>query len=111
MRDGLESEGPAEPDPARGARPAVGGVAAALLPGALGTSRIPPTAVIRFRGVAAIRSKAVPPAPGPLSGGANRAPADPAISKPSRFTGPGREPPGMPQSVKSKAQVDDLRIP
>ena len=43
--------------------------------------------------------------------GANRAPADPAISKPCRFTGPGREPPGMPQSVKSKPQVDDLRIP
>ena len=34
MRDGLESEGPAEPDPARGARPAGGGHAAALLPGA-----------------------------------------------------------------------------
>ena len=43
--------------------------------------------------------------------GANRAPADPAISKPCRFTGPGREPPSMPQSVKSKPQVDDLRIP
>ena len=28
--------------------------------------------------------------------GANRAPADPAISKPCRFTGPGREPPSMP---------------
>ena len=43
--------------------------------------------------------------------GANRAPADPAISKPCRFTGPGREPPSMPQSVKSKPQVDDLCIP
>ena len=28
--------------------------------------------------------------------GANRAPAHPAISKPCRFTGPGREPPSMP---------------
>ena len=28
--------------------------------------------------------------------GANRAPADPAISKLCRFTGPGREPPSMP---------------
>ena len=43
--------------------------------------------------------------------GANRAPADPAISKPCRFTGPGREPPSMPSSVKSKPQVDGLRIP
>ena len=33
MRDGLKNEGPAMPDPARGARPAGGGVAAALLPG------------------------------------------------------------------------------
>ena len=42
--------------------------------------------------------------------GANRTPADPAISKPCRFTGPGRNPPSMPSSVKSKPQVDDLRI-
>ena len=28
--------------------------------------------------------------------GADRAPAHPAISKPCRFTGPGREPPSMP---------------
>ena len=33
MRGGLETEGPAMPDPARGARPAGGGEAAALLPG------------------------------------------------------------------------------
>ena len=33
-RIGLEGEGPAMPDPARGARPAGGGEAAALLPGA-----------------------------------------------------------------------------
>ena len=31
MRDGIESEGPAIPDPARGSRPAGGGVAAALV--------------------------------------------------------------------------------
>lgn len=43
--------------------------------------------------------------------GTNSAPAHPAISKPCRFTGPGREPPSMPQSVKSNPQVDDLRIP
>lgn len=34
MRDGLESEWPAMPDPAPGARPAGAGHAAALLPGA-----------------------------------------------------------------------------
>ena len=33
MRDGPKNEGPAMPDPARGARPAGDGVAAALLPG------------------------------------------------------------------------------
>ena len=43
--------------------------------------------------------------------GANRAPADPAISKPCRFTGPGREPTSMPSSAKLKPQVADLRIP
>ena len=43
--------------------------------------------------------------------GANRAPAHPTIPKPCRFTGPGREPPSMAQSVKSKPQVDDSHIP
>ena len=43
--------------------------------------------------------------------GADRAPADPAISKPCRFTGPGREPTSMPSSAKLKPQVADLRIP
>ena len=62
MRDGPQERG------ARGARPSGGGVAAALLPGALGTSRIPPTPLFASAARAAIRSKAVPPAPGPLSG-------------------------------------------
>ena len=35
MRDGLKNEGPATPDPARGARPAGGGHAAARLVGAI----------------------------------------------------------------------------
>ena len=74
MRDGLESEWPAMPDPARGARPAGGGVAAALLPGALGTSRIPPTAVIRFRSAGRHPLKGRPAGAGPIIG-ANRAPA------------------------------------
>ena len=38
MRDGPESEGPAMPDPARGARLAGGGTAAARLVGALLTA-------------------------------------------------------------------------
>ena len=87
-----------------------GGVAAALLSGALGTSRIPRTAVSRIRGAVRHPPNGCPAGAGPIIG-ANRAPADPAISKPCRFTGLGREPPSMPQSVKSKPQVDDLRIP
>ena len=95
MPDGLEGEGPAMPDPARGARPAGGGVAAALLPGAFGTSRIPRTAVFRFRGAGRHPPNGCPAGAGPVIG-ANRAPARPAIPKPCRFTGPGREPPSMP---------------
>ena len=94
MRDGLESEGATIPDPARGARPEGGGNAAALLPGALGTSRIPRTAVFRFRSEGRHPLKGCPAGAGPIIG-ANRAPARSAISKPCRFTGPGREPPGM----------------
>ena len=84
-----------------------GGVAAALLSGALGTSRVPPTAVFRFRGAGRHPPNGHPAGAGPIIG-TNRAPAHPAISKPCRITGPGREPPSMPQSVKSKPQVDDL---
>ena len=47
---------------------------------------------------------------GPITG-ADRAHAHPAISKPCRFTGPGREPTSMPSSAKLKPQVADLRIP
>ena len=86
--------GAAMPDPARGARPAGGGVAAALLPGALGTSRIPRTAVSRIRGAGRHPPNGRPAGTGPVIG-ANRAPARPAIPKPCRFTGPGREPPSM----------------
>ena len=59
---------PAMPLPARGARPGGGGVAAALLSGALGTSRVPPTAVFRFRDAGHHPPTAILPAPGPLSG-------------------------------------------
>ena len=64
MRDGLESEGPAEPDPARGARPAVGG--------ALGTSRIPPTAVICLRSAGRHPPNGRPAGAGPIIGGQPR---------------------------------------
>ena len=80
--------------PAPGARPGGGGVAAALLSGALGTSRIPRTAVFRFRGPRRHPLKGCPAGAGPIIG-ANRAPARSAISKLCRFTGLGREPPSM----------------
>ena len=98
---------PAMPFSPAGARPAGGGNAAALLSGALGTSRIPRTAVSRIRGAGRHPPNGCPAGAGPVIG-ANRAPARPAISKPCRFTGPGREPPSMAQSVKSKPQVDGL---
>ena len=94
MRDGPKNEGPAMPDPARRARPA-GGNAAALLPGAPGTSRVPASAASRFHGAVRHLPNGHPAGAGPIIG-ANRAPAHPAISKPCRFTGPGREPPSMP---------------
>ena len=71
------------------------GNAAALLPGALGTSRIPPPAVFRFRGAVRHPPNGHPAGSGPIIG-ANRAPARPATPKPCRFTGPGRELPSMP---------------
>ena len=101
---------PAMPFSPAGARPEGGGVAAALLSGALGTSRIPRTAVSRIRGAVRHPPNGCPAGAGPIIG-ANRAPAHPTISKPCRFTGPGREPPSMAQSVKSKPQVDDSHIP
>ena len=84
-----------------------GGVAAARLSGALGTSRVPPPAAFRLHSAIRHPPNGHPAGARPIVG-ANRAPAHPAISKPCRFTGPGREPPGMPQSVKSKPQVDGL---
>ena len=81
--------GPGEAGPARG------GDAAALPSGALGTSRIPPPAVFRFRGAVRHPPNGHPAGDGPIIG-ADRAPARPAIPKPYRFTGPGRELPSMP---------------
>ena len=104
------SRGPRRPIRPAGTRPEGGGVAAALLSGALGTSRIPRTAVSRIRGAVRHPPNGCPAGAGPIIG-ANRAPAHPAISKPCRFTGQGREPPSMAQSVKSKPQVDDSHIP
>ena len=46
---------------------------------------------------------------GPIIG-PDRAFAHPAISKPCRITGPGREPPSTPESVETKPQVEGLRI-
>ena len=107
---GTGREAPRCPFRPRGRAPAGGGVAAALLSGALGTSRIPRTAVSRIRGAVRHPPNGCPAGAGPIIG-ANRAPAHPTISKPCRFTGPGREPPSMAQSVKSKPQVDDSHIP
>ena len=87
-----------------------GGGHAAPPSGALGTSRVPPTAVFRFRGAGRHPPNGHPAGARPIIG-TNRAPAHPAISKPCRFTGPGREPPSMAQSVKSTPQVDDSHIP
>ena len=96
--------------PGRGCGPGDGGVAAPPLSGALVTSRVPPTAAFRFRGAGRHPPNGCPAGARPIVG-ANRAPAHPTISKPCRFTGPGREPPSMAQSVKSKPQVDDSHIP
>ena len=104
------SRGPRRPIRPAGTRPEGGGVAAALLSGALGTSRVPRTAVSRIRGAVRHPPNGCPAGAGPIIG-ANRAPAHPTISKPCRFTGQGREPPSMAQSVKSKPQVDDSHIP
>ena len=110
-RRGNGPRSPAMPDSARGGAPRGRRRGRRpLLSGALGTSRVPPTAVFRFRGAGRHPPNGHPAGAGPIIG-TNRAPARSAISKPCRFTGTGREPPGMPQSVKSKPQVDDLRIP
>ena len=73
-------------------------------------SRVPPLAGFRLHPTGRHPPNDHPAGAGPIIG-ANRAPADPAISKPCRFTGLGWEPPSMPSSVKSKPQVDGLRIP
>ncbi len=81
-------------DGGAGARPAGGGVAAALPSGALGTSRVPSSAVFRFRGAGRHPLNGHPAGAGTVIG-ADRAPAHPAIPKLCRLTGPGRQPPGM----------------
>ena len=91
---GTGREAPRCPYPPAGASPAGGGVAAALLPSALGTSRIPPPAVFRFRGAVRHPPSGHPAGDGPIIG-ADRAPARPAIPKPCRFTGLARELPSM----------------
>ena len=63
--------------------------------GAPRASRVPPLAGFRFRPTGRHPPNDHPAGAGTITG-ANRAPADPAISKPCRFTGPGREPPSMP---------------
>ena len=63
-----------------------------------------------FRGAGRHSLNGHPAGAGPVIG-ADRAPARLATPKLYRFTGPGREPPSMPQLVKTKQQVDDLRIP
>ena len=63
--------------------------------GAPRASRAPPLAGFRFHPTGRHPPNDHPAGAGPIIG-ANRAPADPAISKPCRFTGPGREPPSMP---------------
>ena len=88
-RRGNEPRSPATPLSARG------GNAAALLPSALGTSRIPPPAASRLHSAVRHPPNGHPAGDGPIIG-ADRAPARPAIPKPYRFTGPGRELPSMP---------------
>ena len=92
---GGEDAGRARGRGARDARSGPRGNAAALPFGALGTSRITPPAVFRFRGAALHSPNGHPCGAGPIIG-ANRAPARPAISKPCRFTGLARELPSMP---------------
>ena len=64
--------GPAMPFSPAGTRPAGGGVAAALLSGALGTSRVPRTAVFRFRGAGRHPPNGHPAGAGPIIGGQPR---------------------------------------
>ena len=109
MRDGLESEGPAMPDPARGARPAGGGAAAALPSSAPRTFRDPPSAVFSLQSAARHSRKDYPAAFGPIIG-SGRVSICPATSKPCRITGLGREPASTPELAKTKPQVGGLRI-
>ena len=102
--------GPQAPERARGARPAGGGNAASRHSGALMRSRYPPSAAFRFRSAARHAPGGRSAGYGPIIG-PDRASAHPAISKPCRITGPGREPPSTPESVETKPQVEGLRIP
>ena len=64
--------GPAMPFSPAGTRPAGGGVAAALLSGALGTSRIPRTAVFRLHSAVRHPPNGHPAGTGPIIGGQPR---------------------------------------
>ena len=109
-RRGNGPRGPAMPFSPSGRAPRAAALPPPSSPAPLGhlESRGPPFLASAAR--SAIRPTAVLPAPGPLSG-PTAPPAHPTIPKPCRFTGPGREPPSMAQSVKSKPQVDDSHIP
>ncbi len=65
---------------------------------------------LRFRGAARHAPGGCPTGAGPIIG-PDRASAHPAIPKPCRITGPGREPPSMPELAETKPQVEGSRIP
>ena len=79
----------------RGRAPRAAALPPPALPAPLGhlESRRPP--FFRFRGAGRHPPNGHPAGTRPIIG-TNRAPAHPATSKPCRFTGPGREPSGMP---------------
>ena len=109
---GAGPDGGGEPgatEKARGARPAGGGNAAALPSGALRTFRGPPSAVFGLRNAARHSRKDYPAAFGP-NNGPEGVSTRPATSKPCRNTGLGREPTSTPELVKTKPQVEGLRI-
>ena len=102
--------GPKRPKGPAGRAPRAEGVAASRLSGALTRSRGTPSAAFRFRGAARHAPGGRSAGDGPIIG-PGRASAHPAISKPCRITGPGREPPSMPESVETKPQVEGSCIP
>ena len=94
-RGGAGIAGPSAPSGPAMPLSARGGNAAALPSGALGTSRIQPPGVFRFRGAGLHSLNGYPAGAGHIIG-ANRAPARSAISKLCQITGLVRELPSMP---------------